>query len=371
MKTSIITLILFLIPTLIVAQGSSFKTGDLIRIDHHDTLSTQLISGGEWIEIYGHVQNDVYLAGRNIKMFGSTDDDAFLFGRSVEVSGIISDMLVSAGEIVRVEGNIGGDLFMAGKELRIMESAQITGHTFLAGENIRFDGEVLEGRVRLAGNSITVNGRFNRDVIIYSSDVIFGPEYSAVGGTKLVSKRSVYRENLGVIPPNLEIEIRQPKVLPALMFKVLFYLSLLVTGLVLLLLFRSTSIDMQRFSIDRFWKNTGVGVLTLLLTPFVILLLIIPVITIPLAGLTGLLFGFGLFVSYLLVAFIFGVQFLLWFQKEPSDSSLYLALAIGLLLIAILNNLPFVGWIFSILLLFFGLGSLMSYAWHKYRAKPV
>jgi hypothetical protein len=232
------------------------------------------------------------------------------------------------------------------------------------------DGEALDGRARLAGNSIILNGRFNRDVIIYSSDVTFGPEYSAAGGTRLVSNRPVYRENLGVIPPDLEIEIRKKSALPAFLFSVWFYLSLLVTGIVLLALFRSTAIEMQQYSAEHFWKNTGIGFLALFLIPLLILLLIIPVLTIPLAVLTGNLFVLALFISYLLVAFILGVQLLYRFKKEPSEISWYLALAIGLILIAVLNNLPFIGWIFSLLLLFFGVGSMTSYAWHKYRAKP-
>ena len=48
LKAKLIPLILIFIPGLLAAQGSLYKSGDLIRVDHGDTLTTQLMSAGEW-----------------------------------------------------------------------------------------------------------------------------------------------------------------------------------------------------------------------------------------------------------------------------------------------------------------------------------
>lgn len=367
MRYAILFIINSILPVLIFAQGSIYKTDDFIRVGINDTLNYQLISAGEWIDISGYLQNDIYAAGKNITVNGTIEDDAFLIGNTISLGGRVSDMLVSAGESILIDGEIGGDLILAGRNLRVTEDSEISGNVFLGGDTIDLHGRVSNGRVRIAGRTITLNGPVGNDVIIYSSNVTFGDSYSAQSGTKIISREPVYRENLGNIPPDLEIEIRKPGILPFILFQLWFFLSLLVTGIILLFLFSEKVKDVHRFSIEHFWKNTGTGVLTFLLVPLVMVILIIPLITIPLSIILGLLYGFSLFISYLLVALVLGLQLMTWFDRRESASLWYLAMAAGLVLIAILTNLPFIGIIFSILLLFFGLGSLSSYIWHSYR----
>jgi len=134
-------------------------------------------------------------------------------------------------------------------------------------------------------------------------------------------------------------------------------------------LFRPVAEEMRRFATERFWQNTGAGFLIFLLMPLFLLLMMFPVITIPLAGLLGVLYLIVLFISYLFVAMLLGLQFILWFSKKPTPSNYYYGLALGLIIIAIMNNLPVIGVLFSLLLLFFGVGSFSGYLYVRYKQR--
>ena len=348
------------------AQGSRFEAGEVFRLAENDSSAQQLMAAGEWIEIAGFVENDLYAAGSNITLMGTVGDDATLAGETIRISGIVNDMLLSASENLVMDGTVRGDMFAAGEELRLTENAVIDGKLFLAGEEIQINGATVSGRTRIAAESVRLDGEFNDHVVIYSNDVVFGPDYRPIGDTKIVSTEKLYRENLGQIPERLILEVKQPFLLHVVMFQAWVYLSMLVTGIVMIYLFKPITGDLHRFATERFWKNTGIGFLLVILTPLLLVLLIIPVITIPLAILIGTLFTISLYLSYLAVAMMLGLQFIQWFSKETTTMTYYWSLAVGLILIAIINNLPVIGILFSALLLFFGTGSFWAFAVKKY-----
>lgn len=103
----------------VFAQGSHYRTGDVIRVESPDTLSRQLFAAGDWVEMAGVAENDVYLAGRQVRLEGRVGDDAFLAGNEVTVLGYVADMLVATGSVVHIDSEVGGDLIVAGGDVTV------------------------------------------------------------------------------------------------------------------------------------------------------------------------------------------------------------------------------------------------------------
>jgi len=223
---------------------------------------------------------------------------------------------------------------------------------------------MVEGNLKAAGDQLELNGSVQKKVELYSYKINFGPDYKAILGTDIYSNRPVYHENLGNLPENLYINVKSPNILQILIFKTGLYLSLLITGFVLIRIFRKTSKDLYKFSIEQFWKNSGVGLLTFLIYPLVLVVLALLILTIPISFLLFLLYGFLLLIGYLLVALVLGVSSLRFLKKESNEISYYWGLFIGMILVAIIVNLPFLGWLFHTIFIFFGLGSLLLYIWN-------
>lgn len=353
---------LILMPLALLAQGSIYKSGSLVQVPEADSIQKQLITAGETIEMSGWLGNDFLAAGRFMMLKGSVSDDAIMAGQQVIIDGEVGDLLMSAGETIIVNGQIKGDAFLAAREIRITEGARIEGNAVLGAGTIVLEGSI-SGWLRAAGDELTLNGEVGQFTELYSNDITFGENYSASFGTTITSDETIYRENLGVIPSDLTLTVEEESIIFIIIFKILFYLSVLITGMILLRIFQKTAIDIHRFATEKFWKNTGVGFIAFIGIPLAVLLLMLPVLTIPLSFLLLLVYILALFTGYLLVALTLGVMGILYFKNEPEISTYYWGLAIGMIIIAILTNLPFIGFILNALLLFFGLGSLTYYIW--------
>ncbi|MDR8393997.1 hypothetical protein NC796_22780 [Aliifodinibius sp. S!AR15-10] len=365
MRTRLFTIIIITVSLSqgIVAQPSTYRAQEVIRISSGDTLHNNVILAGQSIEVLGYLDNDLYSASRMFLFNGDVTDDAFVAGQIVSVFGHVGGMLVSAGETVVIDGIIEGDLFAAGRDITISEQAEIRGNAFVAGGTVKLNGGIIEGTLRLAGGEIALDGIINGSSNIYSDDVTFGENYSAAYGTTITSTETLHRENLGAIPENLTLNTEETDVWSVVLFQLWFFLSLVVTGLIILRIFQQTAIDISKFAAESFWKNTGWGFLAFIAVPIAILLFAVLVITIPLSVILGMLYLLSLFIGYLVVAISLGVLSIIFFTGEAKTSTHYWGLILGIIYIAILTNLPFIGWILNVLLIFFGLGSLVHYLW--------
>ena len=362
-KSGIVFLALLLVPLLVSAQGSMYKSGSLVQVPEADSIHRQLIATGETVEMSGWLGNDFLSAGRFMMLKGIINDDAIIAGQQVIIDGEVGDLLMSAGESIILNGVVKGDAFLGAREIRITESARIEGNALLGAATIIVDGGEVGGWLRAAGDELRLNGEVGEFTELYSDDVTFGNDYRSSFGTSITSDETIYRENLGVVPADLTLNVQEEPVIFIIVTKIIFYLSVLITGLILLRIFQETAIDIHRFATEKFWKNTGVGLITFIGVPFAIVLLLLPVLTIPLSVLLLLVYLLALFTGYLLVALTLGVMSILYFKGEPEISTYYWGLALGMIIIAILTNLPFIGFVLNALLLFFGLGSLSYYVW--------
>lgn len=364
-KLLTIILLTLLSNSLVAAQGSVYKSGEFIHVSKTDSIQTQLMAAGQTIEVYGWLGNDLFSAAELLNIDGIISDDAILVGRRITVRGTIGDLLMGAAETIVIDGKINGDIFVAGREIRITDNARIKGNAHIAAASLQFHGGTINGKLMATADNMDLNGTVTNKTQLWGHNFTFGSDYQSDYGTDITSDEQVYRENLGHIPNNLSITINKPSFWPVILFKIGLYLSFLLTGLVLIRLFQQTSFDLYRFSTERFLKSTGIGLLTFIIVPLVILLLSILVLTIPLSIILISLYGLALFFSYLLVAMILGVMSINYFKDELTTSTYYWGLALGMIVVAILVNLPFIGWFFHALLLFFGLGSLAYYIWMR------
>ncbi|WP_290875606.1 polymer-forming cytoskeletal protein [Gracilimonas sp.] len=362
--TIFIVLLLTLMTSETRGQGSAYRSAEIVRISESDSIQTQLFATGDVIEVFGWLGNDFISASESLIITGEIMDDAIVVGEKVMMLGTIYDLFAGAGELVVIDGLIHGDVFAAGATIRITENALIKGNANLAGQRILFEGGMIEGNLKAAGNQLELNGAVQKKVELYSHKINFGPNYIADLGTDIYSDRPVYHENLGTLPENLYINVKSPDILELLIFKSGLYLSLFITGLVLIRIFSKTSKDIYKFSIEQFWKNTGVGLLTFLVYPLILIVLALLIFTLPISFLLLLLYGFLLLIGYLLVAMVLGVSSLRFLKKESQETSYYWGLFIGMILVAIIVNLPFLGWLFHAIFIFFGLGSLILYIWN-------
>lgn len=354
--------------TTVYSQGSMYQAREFIQVNKEDTVRNNFMAAGRSVEIDGYM-DDIFISSEQLNINGTVNDDAMLAARNITLKGLINDMLLSVGETITIDGVIEGDMFIAGRQIRIGPNARIGGDAGMAAGTIHIsEGSTINGRLWAAGGELNMDGTVNGPVKLYSDNVTFGPNYAANGGTTLTSTEKINRNQLGEAPPNLIINIQEENFWGMALFQLWFFLSLLLTGWILILLFQSLAIEIQQFASQHFWRNTGIGVISFIIIPVAVILLFILVITVPLAILLSLAYGFALFISYLLVALVLGVLTIKYFKRDITTSVYYWGLLLGMVIIAVLTNIPYVGGIINLLFIFFGLGSVTYFMWTRRRA---
>lgn len=356
--------LILIVPMMLAAQGSTYKLGTTVRINEGDTLSTNVIAAARFVDIFGYLNDDLFSASRDLVINGSIEDDAIVAGENITMRGTIGDMLIAAGETVVIDGEVAGDLFAAGNKVRLSSNARIRGNVGLAGNEVIFEGGTIDGWLRVAGNEITLDGTVRRFVELYGNSFIFGDNYAPSSSTSITTQREITAEEIGNAPADLKIVVEKEESWGAtLLISIWFYVSMLIIGIILLLIFRQTTTDLYRFSTESYFRNTGIGFLLFLMIPIVIIILLVLVLTIPLSVMIILLYGLALFFSFLLVALTLGTRSIRFFKAEEHFADYFWGLALGMLLIGILTALPYAGPIINIILIFFGLGTLLTYLW--------
>ena len=148
-----------------------------------------------------------------------------------------------------------------------------------------------------------------------------------------------------------------------------FLVSLFLTGMLLHLLlpvvFRA---DLEKSS--DFFRSLGYGAIALIGTPIALILCFITVVGIPIAVIGIFLYLTSLFVSVIVVASLVGTSITATIGFEPEDTSFGMPLLVGLVVVLIGMNLPFVGGLLVALVMLTGLGLLIQavmFGWHGRR----
>jgi len=356
--------IILLLPALSMAQGSIFKYGNSVRIEESDSLLKNTFAAGQFVDVSGYLDDDLFAGAENVTINGNVNDDAIVGGRNIRVRGKIGDMLLTAGETIIIDGEIFGDLFAAGNDIHLSPRAVIHGNVALGGNTITIDGASIGGWLRVSGETVNLNGPVGQYVELYGNNFEFGDRYSAGEETRITTYRQRSASDIPNAPDNLSIFVEQEEGWQAaLVFGIWFYAAMLILGIVLILLFRETTVDLFRFSAEHYFKNTGIGLLLFLGIPVAAVALLILILTIPLSLIILMLYGLALVISYLLVSLILGTKSLRFFKLEDSFADYYWGLAVGMIVILILTTVPYIGGVINLLLIFFGLGTLLSYLW--------
>ena len=113
-------------------------------------------------------------------------------------------------------------------------------------------------------------------------------------------------------------------------------------------------------------KTLGVGFLTLVVTPLLIILAMVTVIGIPLGMLMGIVYWVAMYLSKIIVAVFIGQWLAKRFKWPELHKGVWYVL-LGLVILALLNMIPFVKFIVGLLTVVAGLGALIL---AHYKATP-
>jgi len=354
-------------------------------------VSDDVYAFGNKVKLVDDIEGDLITAAGMIDVGGNVGEDLIVAGGTIDISGDIGDDVRAAGGRITIDSDIEDDLIVVGGQIEVSEGTKIGGDLVVSGGTVSIGGEI-EGRLIASGGEINIDGIIGEDVLIEYVDSLTVTSTSEIGGDlnysssneASISKNAEIAGDVNFTSIEIEKAATKEKeaikeasltLFAATYFggKLISFLSLFVLGILLILAMPKV---FEKFN-DRM-KNTlgysigagaimtfGVPVVSLILMGVSVLLFITligsgigAVLTISNVFLL-LLYGLLIYVSTIFLSYLLGKTILL---KTSLNFNKYgwkvLAFLIGLVIIFVAYNIPFVGWLVRFAGILFGFGAL-------------
>ncbi|WP_458207219.1 bactofilin family protein [Haladaptatus sp. NG-SE-30] len=314
------------------------RTGGAVVVEQGETIDGDLTATAGTVVIRGTVNGDLTAFAGNV-----------LVAQSGTISG---DLSALAGN-VRIEGNVAGNVEAGGGNLVVAQPGRIggtlegsAGSTLLAG-TITGDVQVVSETLQVA-ETADIGGD-----LVYDAGTFERAQGASIAGTVRQDESLV---DVGPAPAP-----RVPNWVGALYG---FFVNLLL-GAILLAVFPTFSDRVSERARGDPVLSAGVGLLLLVLVPILLIVFAITIIGIPISLLGALLFAILLWAATIYGAFTVGV----WLLSLADERNRWLALVVGLLVIALLSQIPILGGLVQFIVLLLGLGALAMAIRAHYRGR--
>jgi len=348
--------------------ASEYRAQETVRIIEGDTLSNNLFATGNRIDVEGVIKGSLFSAGERSNMQGRVMGNMFSGSRDVIVRGTVDGLVAVAGENITIDGVVLDDVLAFGGRVIVTQRADIRGSLYAGTGNITLEeGSRVGGDLRGGAGWATLNGSVDGAVQFQADFMAFGDNFSAGGPVELkLHKRWTERE-IENLPDNATIAYTETDRFFQSGFFYWSLLSMFVLGIIYVLLFNNASRDQLSYT----RKHPGMSLLSglgvLVAVPVAAVILAVMVITIPVALILLLLYGIAVYVSTIFASLYVGRLILARNNGLQSPGSYIGALALGLLIIFLVTEIPFLGGLIQLAVVCFGLGGFVSYLWFHYK----
>ena len=354
-----------------------------------ETIGGDLYRSGSGTSDEIAASRDVFAAGPSVTLRGAAGGDAHAAGFDVDVD-IDAENVYAIGASVSISSDVAEDLTAAGGSVKI--SGRVGGNARLAAGSLTVDGGI-DGALVAAGGEVIINGSIGGDARIIAGSLSFGPD-ARVAGRLTYASREEIAIPVSVAPPERIVfetldwggglkraagmwRMERMNPLPAVIsliggFMIVLAFTTVVAGL--LLAFAPQQLEARRRdALSRPGMTLLLGVLALSLA-----FGLIPVTVMTLVGMLFAPFVALAAVALWALGYVIGLYVVahrVWsaFVGDPvSTGARLLAVVLAAALIALLNFIPFIGWLCNFGLVLFGVGTIAAGALERlYQAKGV
>ncbi|MFC1931346.1 hypothetical protein ACFLXJ_04030 [Chloroflexota bacterium] len=368
---------IILIVSLLVLSISSpalafdVREGETVTVASGEVVNDDLYIAGGDIVIDGTVNGDVFAVGRSITINGRVNGGISFGGQTATINGEITNGFRFGGQSIIVNGRIGRDLVVGGSQLSVSSTGQIDDDLVFGAATVQADGSI-GGSILGAGSEVTLTNNVGGDItlsvdrltITSGADIQGDIQYTSPNEASIQPGAIISGDISHLIPERPEKEGVTKGILAgiagAAIWKILSFVMIFIIGIILILITQKRMALMQIAIQKSPWQTLGWGALILIATPIAAVIVMITVIGLPLGIISLLLWGIVLYLSQIPVALLLGRLIIRQNRELDSTGLMIGALALGLLVLFVLRVIPVIGWIVGLLIIVFGLGTLIT-----------
>lgn len=342
--------------------SQDIKSGDTVTLAKGQTHEGSLYIAGNNVKIDGTVTGSLYCAGQNVTITGKVSGDVACAGQTLEYTGTTDGSVRLAGQQVTVNGAVGADTTLFGMMASVGEQAKLAGDLNGGAQTVTINGEVAKN-LQYGAQSVTINGLVAGSANIGSDAISLGENARVAGSLHYTASKELSIDTdkvAGKIEYNaVGEESSQANPLAGLLMTIAMFIA---TALIIALAAPRFMERSSRLASARFGQTLLIGSATVFVTPFVIFVLFLGILTLPLAIVAVLLYIATLILSGVFLAYHLGALLL------RSSQNVLVRMIGGVAVLVALWIIPIVN-IFAILAtVIVGSGILVRTLTNGYRA---
>jgi cytoskeletal protein CcmA (bactofilin family) len=410
---SLITLLALAFAT--PARAFDGLSGDNVVIKDGEVIEDDVYVSANTFVLDGTVKGDLVIFAETITINGTVEGDLMAAGKSIVINGTVTDDARIAGALLQVSKTavVGGDVIAGGASLETQKGSSVKGDLVVGSAQTLLDGNI-NGNVKAGTGALELNGEIGGNVIaevgehedggpspymyMPQSDIKFPavkPGFTIAEGAKIKGNLNYTQSKDITIPANaiggkvtrIAPIVEPVKVQPTPaqlamtwtfnLFRTI--ITLIIFGLLLGWLAPTFMKSLMEKVQTQPAASFGWGLVTYAAFFFAILVIIVTMVAggmlfgvLTLGGMSGTIIVVGILAIFaLIVGFILVTAFLTKIILAQLSGKLILArfnpalaehkvwpLVLGVIIVALLIALPFVGWLFGVFVMFVGLGAI-------------
>ncbi len=345
-----------------VSEATVFQAQENYGLAKDQKIDDDLIVAGNTLKIDGAVSGNLITACRYLTQNGMVFGSLFNGSQFADIFGRVNGSLTSFSQHLTLSGQVKRNVVAFGQNINLASVSTVEGEATLFGAEILVDGVVLKG-LKASGERIVISGMVKGDVNLNGKSITILPTAEILGNLTYKSPKEAKISAGAKIAGETkwtEFKGRAPKRPTFKKFSwvsFLFLLASMATGLVLLVLFKNQTQKIKLTIQKSFWKSLGSGFVLAIVSPIGAIILMVTLIGIPLAVITGFLYLILFYIAKIFTGLALGETVIALFKKDQIPMGW--SLMAGLVLLYILVGLPYIGWFIYTLAFMIGLGGIV------------
>lgn len=315
-------------------------------------------------------------------------NDVYIHENTVNITNNISGNVFIIGQDVTIDSTIDGNVFICANNVNFTENSYIYSDVFVCAKSVNIEGYLYDlynmsnsltiGKtgyiirdVHSGCNNFSLSGIIKRNAKIGCETISLSDSANIGGNLSYSSENQANIDNDNIVSGKITYTKSNNKnnLAKFTMFSYIFTLiSTLVYALIIILII---VLAMNKFTdksenilINKFWPAIGYGALGLIVIPLIAILLCFTIIGIWAAIALIAIYIFALTIAMPIFAVALG-KYICSKMKKTTKPMIVLMSILMVIAIWLLKNIPFIGWIISLIVTLLGFGIILYSIFHK------
>ncbi len=348
-----------------------------------DNLTDMSFFAAKDLKVMVDSTDDVFAFGEEINVTKTRADHLVLAGGRISLNGVnLKDLIMAAGKINLVRGQVDDDIIVAAETLDIEKSFAIGGSAMLAAETLNITTPIGVD-LRAAAETLTLTADVAGDAHLYGETVTIGPNVRIGGNLRYRAEdleMDPTAEIMGSItklenhdaPDRFEKWGRKAITVIAV-FALAVALGIAILIGVSVAVFPGLMTKTSKMITEKPLQSVGIGFLTVVIGPVLLMVLLATILGIPLALLIGAFYLVAAPLALAAFAYFAGMRGRQIFTKKsgeaPNLATRILWSLLATLALFIIGIIPLIGGLVWFVAYVFGMGAVIVQG-YKALARP-